>query len=166
MSILPPRAQGRVDRAALVIAALLAAAGGVLLREAYRLADVGAGYAGVGPGAAPRIIGIGLLILAVWTVFDAIKGRFPARDPQAMGPILWITAGLILQLLLLKPLGFSVATGLMFAAVARAFGKRQLWLSVPLGIVLAFVIWLIFAKLLMLSLPAGPLERLFFPGMR
>lgn len=162
-----PGTPGRpADRAAMVIAAGLATFGGVLLSEASRLSTVSAGYAGVGPGAMPRIIGVALLLLAAWTLVDAWRARFPARDPQDRGAIGWIIAGLVVQIILLKPLGFSIASGLMFAAVARAFGKRRLWVSVPLGILFAFVIWLIFARLLMLSLPAGPLERLLFPGIR
>ncbi|HXV31594.1 MAG TPA: tripartite tricarboxylate transporter TctB family protein, partial [Sinorhizobium sp.] len=34
--------------------------------------------------------------------------------------------------------------------------------SLPIGIALSFFVWVIFAKLLQLSLPAGPLERLIF----
>ena len=53
-----------------------------------------------------------------------------------------------------------IATGLLFAATARGFGRGPLWMTVPIGIVFAFVVWFIFAKGLQLSLPAGPLERL------
>ncbi len=48
----------------------------------------------------------------------------------------WIVGGLVLQLLLLKPLGFSIATGLLFALTAAGFGKRKLWITIPVGIVL------------------------------
>ena len=34
-------------------------------------------------------------------------------------------------------------------------------MTIPIGIAISLVIWLIFAGLLNLSLPAGPLERLF-----
>jgi putative tricarboxylic transport membrane protein len=74
--------------------------------------------------------------------------------------MVWIVGGLAAQMLLLKVAGFSIATGLLFAATARAFGRGPLWLTIPVGIVLAFVIWVIFARGLQLSLPAGPLERL------
>ena len=47
---------------------------------------------------------------------------------------------------------------------ARAFGKRNLAMTLPIGIVFAFAVWVVFSQLLMLHLPAGPLERLFFPG--
>lgn len=166
MSQLPKFLQRRPDRAALVIAAVLAGIGALLLNEAGRLSGVGGGYAGIGPDGAPRVIGWALIALAVWTVFDAFAHRFPMRAAQAPGPILWIVGGLVLQLVLLGIAGFSIATGIMFAFTARAFGKRNLLVTVPVGIVLAFLLWLLFARVLMLSLPAGFLEHIFFPGVK
>ncbi len=52
-----------------------------------------------------------------------------------------------------------LSTGLLFAATARGFGYRKFWISVPVGIVFAFVIWFIFARGLQLSLPSGWLEQ-------
>ena len=50
----------------------------------------------------------------------------------------------------------------LFACVAAAFGRRRLWLTVPVGILLALAIYGAFALLLNLDLPAGPIERLAF----
>ena len=97
-----------------------------------------------------------------WTAVEAWRGDFPERDRQEIAPVVWVIAGLAAQMLLLTVAGFSIATGLLFAFTARAFGKRKLWFSIPVGIVLSFAIWIVFAQLLQLSLPAGPLERLFF----
>jgi putative tricarboxylic transport membrane protein len=47
----------------------------------------------------------------------------------------------------------------MFAAIARSFGRGPLWMTIPIGIVLSFAAWLFFAKILQLSLTAGPPER-------
>ncbi|MFD2440460.1 tripartite tricarboxylate transporter TctB family protein [Paracoccus kondratievae] len=77
--------------------------------------------------------------------------------------MLWIVAGLAAQLILLNVAGFSIATGLLFAFTARAFGKRNLAMTIPIGIAVSFVVWTIFSQLLMLHLPAGPLEHLVFP---
>ena len=151
------------DWPALAIAAFLAIVGGVMLWDAARLADLG-GYSGIGPATIPRVVGAGLILLAIWTVAAAFRRDFPEREKQHFGPVFWIIAGLALQLVLLRVAGFSIATGILFAFTARAFGKRNLALSLPIGIVLSFVVWAIFSQLLMLHLPAGPLERLFFPG--
>jgi putative tricarboxylic transport membrane protein len=95
-------------------------------------------------------------------VFEAFRGEFPERERQEIAPVVWVVAGLAAQMLLLKTAGFSIATGLLFAFTARGFGQRKLWYSIPFGIVFSFIVWAIFSQLLKLTLPAGPLERLFF----
>ncbi|MEK1887055.1 MAG: tripartite tricarboxylate transporter TctB family protein [Phyllobacterium sp.] len=148
----------RPDRAALVIAAVLAVIAAVIV---YSTATAHGGSATrIGPGAFPYAIAGCLFVLAIWTAFEAVRGDFPEREEQQVQPIVWIVGGLAAQMLLLHIAGFAIATGLLFAATARGFGKGPLWLTIPIGIVLSFVIWVIFAKGLQLSLPAGPLERL------
>ena len=135
-----------------------------VLNTPFRYGPEGTGPSRAGPGSVPRVVGACLVLLAVWTSIAAWRGDFPHRERQQPAPVLWIIAGLALQLMLLKFAGFSIATGLMFAFTARAFGKRNLALSIPVGIAFSFVVWAIFSQLLMLHLPAGPLEHLFFPG--
>jgi putative tricarboxylic transport membrane protein len=119
-------------------------------------------YDRIGPATVPQVVAFGLFCLGIWTVFEAWRGDFPERDRQEVAPVIWIVAGLAGQMLLLRVAGFSIATGILFALTARGFGKRKLWISLPLGIALSFVVWAIFSQLLQLTLPAGPLEHLFF----
>lgn len=101
-------------------------------------------------------------MLAAANGWRAWRGGFPAREREELPPVLWIVGGLAAQLLLLKTAGFSIATGLLFAATARGLGRGPLWATVPIGIALSLGIYLVFAGLLKLSLPAGPLERLVY----
>ena len=153
--------QRRPDRAALVIAAVLVAIAAVIFVDVSRLKGM-AGYSQVGPATIPDWIGFALIGLAIWTVVAAFRRDFPEREKQELGPVVWIVAGLAAQMLLLRLAGFSIATGVLFGLTAAGFGKRKLWITIPVGIVLCLVIWLIFAGMLQLSLPAGPLERLFW----
>lgn len=152
----PPKPRAAVS--AYVIAAGLAALAAIMLWDASRLADLG-GYSGVGPASVPKVVACGLLVLAAWTAFDGWRGRTPRAERQHLPPILWVVAGLAIQLLTLHVAGFSIATGILFACTARAFGKTNLAMTIPLGIALSFVVWLIFSQLLMLHLPEGPLEH-------
>jgi putative tricarboxylic transport membrane protein len=147
------------DPGVLVIAALLGIAGGVIVWAAWSAPPAG-GYARIGPTAAPWVVGSALLALAVATAISGLRNAAPVREPQKLGPLVWIVGGLAAQMLLLKPLGFSIATGLLFAATAKAFGRGPLWKTIPIGCVFAFIVWLAFAKGLRLSLPAGPFEAL------
>ena len=155
------RGKRRPDWAARVIAPALIIAAAVIWWDVARLTAV-SNVAPIGPATVPHWIAIGLVILGIWTGFEAWRGDFPARETVARFPVLCLVAGLAAQMLLLKPAGFSIATGMLFALTACGFGRRKLWATIPVGIVLSFIVWMIFAKLLQLSLPAGPLERLFF----
>jgi putative tricarboxylic transport membrane protein len=147
------------DRAAFVIAAGLAVAAAVIAWQTAHMPG-GGGYARIGPAAFPYLIAAGLFVLAIWTAVAAWRGDFPEREAQNAAPMIWIVGGLAVQMLLLEIAGFSIATGLLFAATARGFGRGPLYLTIPLGIALAFAIFITFAMGLQLSLPAGPLERL------
>ncbi|MNW04981.1 Tripartite tricarboxylate transporter TctB family protein [compost metagenome] len=63
-------------------------------------------------------------------------------------------------MILIRLAGFSIATGLLFGLAARGFGARKLHISIPVGIAICLAIWWLFAGVLQLSLPAGPLENL------
>ena len=57
--------------------------------------------------------------------------------------------------------GFIIGSTLLFVFTARAFGRRAWLADLALGLGLATGIFLLFNKLLTLSLPMGPVERLF-----
>jgi putative tricarboxylic transport membrane protein len=150
----------RPDRAAFIIGIVLAVVGVAMITNTYRAVET-ISQDPIGPKGYPYMIGAALIGLAILTMIEAWRGDFPEREPQNLPPIFWIIGGLAAQLLLLHAVGFSVATGLLFAATARAFGQRRLYVTIPTGIVFAFIVWVVFAQGLGLGLPAGPLERLF-----
>lgn len=151
----------RPDWAALVIAVFLVALAVVVFWDASHLKTI-AQYDRIGPSTVPKVVALGLFCLGIWTAVEAWRGDFPEREHQEVAPVIWIIAGLAGQMLLLRTAGFSIATGVLFALTARGFGKRQIWFSLPIGIVLSFIVWAMFSQLLQLTLPAGPLEHLFF----
>jgi putative tricarboxylic transport membrane protein len=157
----PQIKERRPDGAALVIAAALALLSAVIFWQTKAM-PVTAQYARVGPTTMPYLMSGFLAVLAVGHVLMAFRHGLPEREADRPAPMLWIIGGLVAQMLLLNPLGFSIATGLLFACAAKGFGRGPLWLTAPLGIGLSVVIYLIFGGLLNLSLPAGPLEHLLF----
>lgn len=156
--VAPTNERRRPDRAALIIAVGLLVLAAIVAWDTTRLAAGGA-YARVGPQTIPYVIAFCLAGLGIWTIFAAMRRDFPEREPQEAKPVLWIVGGLVMQMLLLRLTGFSIATGVLFALVARGFGERRFWLSLPSGILIAAFVWLVFARGLQLSLPAGPPEQ-------
>ena len=117
---------------------------------------------GLGPKAMGYVIAGGLAVLAAGNFVMAWRGDFPEResfDPKAVALILGGFAALIAIIALGG--GFIPATAILFATTAAAFGRRALHIDLLIGLVLATIVFLAFDKLLTLSLPAGPIERLF-----
>lgn len=151
----------RPDGAALFTAAALAILGAVIFWDSARLpADTG--YSGIGPADVPRLIAICLVLLGVWTAIDGFRSPPHPPPAQEMSPVFWIIGGLGAQLALLGVAGFSIATGLLFACTARAFGYRRLLIALPIGILACLAVYGLFDRLLQLNLPTGPLETAIF----
>lgn len=163
MTGITPGTGRRPDGAAFSIAALLVGLGLLLIWDAARLPQDG-GYAGVGPAAMPRIVGSGLILLGLLTAITGYRQGPRQVPPQRISAVAWIFCGLMLQLLLLKPMGFSIASALLFACTAAAFGKRNLALTLPVGLIFALAIYALFDGVLKLNLPAGWIETAMFGG--
>ena len=72
----------------------------------------------------------------------------------------WLGLGLVLNLTLIGPLGFVIASTLMFVCVARAFGSRRPLFDTGVGVIVALVAYLGFDKVLGINIGAGILEGL------
>lgn len=117
---------------------------------------------GVGPKAMPFIVSIGLAVMAAGNFINGMKGDMPAREEIDIQPILRVLGGLAALIAVIGfGGGFIIATTLLFAMTAAAFGRKAFHIDLLIGLALATVVYLIFSKLLALSLPAGPLERVF-----
>ncbi|MEA2906235.1 MAG: putative tricarboxylic transport rane protein [Alphaproteobacteria bacterium] len=150
----------RLDRAGLAIAAMLLATAGIILWDMSRL-QITSVY-GLGPKAMPIVVAAGLALLSLGNLMMALRGELPARESADPMAILMILGGLVALIALIGlGGGFIPATAILFATTAAAFGRRAFLTDLAIGLVLGLVVYLMFDKLLTLSLPAGPLERLF-----
>jgi putative tricarboxylic transport membrane protein len=149
----------RIDPAGLVIAFILLAIAGAIWWDMSSL-QISSVY-GVGPKAMPMIIAIGLAILALGNAVMAFRGELPARESLDWKPIILILGGLAILIGLIRfGGGFIVATAILFACTSAAFGRRAFLADLAIGFVISVIIYFLFSKLLTLSLPVGPLERL------
>ena len=150
----------RVDPAGIVAAVLLAILAGVIVYDMTTL-QITQTY-GVGPKAMPIVVAAGLGLLAIGNLVMAFRNEFPEREKPAHLPIVLILGGLAAVIVLIGiGGGFIPAVTILFAATAAAFGRRAILVDLAIGFVLGTGAYLMFAKLLSLSLPMGPIERLF-----
>jgi putative tricarboxylic transport membrane protein len=149
----------RADRAGIAIAAFLLITAGVIFWDTTTL-QITSVY-GVGPKAMPFVVAAGLVLLSVGNLVVALRGEFPQRESADPKAILLILGGLAALIALIGlGGGFIPATAILFATTSAAFGRKAFLSDLGIGLGLGFVIFLLFDKLLTLSLPAGPLERL------
>jgi putative tricarboxylic transport membrane protein len=149
----------RPDTAGMVIAAVLMLIALVVFWDTSSL-QLATTY-GIGPKAMPYVIAFGMAALAVGNFWLAWQGDFPERESLDHKAIVLILGGLAALIAIIGlGGGFIPATAILFAATATAFGRRAIVTDLIIGAVLGVAVFLLFDKLLTLSLPAGPIERL------
>ncbi|MEG3628212.1 tripartite tricarboxylate transporter TctB family protein [Streptomyces poriticola] len=148
------------------VCVLLLALGVLVLADALTM-DVDITQRGpVGPRTVPVVVGAGLLVVAALLAVDVLRGgRGEAEggeDVDLSEPADWRTvlllAGVFLgAAVLIEPLGFPVAGGLLFWGAAFALGSRRVDRDPLIAAVLSLVTYAVFDHLLGVPLPGGPL---------
>jgi putative tricarboxylic transport membrane protein len=145
------------------LAGLVLLAGSVAILIAVTAIPGRGGYGTSGPRFVPLLVAIGLIVLSAafllrtWVRPDVDLAERSAEEDAATN---WATPGLIMAALVvyafaLEPLGYPVATTLVFVALARILGSRALVRDVLAGLVLGFGLFTAFTQYLGVSLPAG-----------
>lgn len=119
-----------------------------------------------GPGFFPQVIAAGIAVgalLLFWRGWRALAGgeRLAAVGPWARHPSRWlgllvIVGSLVFYDLAAEPLGFPIV-GLVIGTVFMVYLGVRLWRAAAISLGMVVVIWLLFARLLLVPLPGGPL---------
>ena len=122
-------------------------------------------YAQVGPTVVPWLVAAVMLALGAGLVAAALRGGWShgvAEVAEAGSPNLralgLMAAGLGANLVLIGPLGFSLAAAAQFVLVSAAFGSRSLLRDALLAPVLCLGVWFLFVQALGVNIGAGVLE--------
>lgn len=156
-------------RAELLISLGVLLLGGFATYVAYQLPE-GGGYARVGPNVIPKVVAGSLVLLGIWLLAEYFSGgwRSPVpEDPAERGEhaferraFVWVSAGLVAQMLLIQHAGFVIAGTALFVLVARGFGSTRPLRDAAIGLALTLLVFLFFVKFLNVGLPPGWLRPL------
>lgn len=117
-------------------------------------------YAQFGPEIFPYLIAFGIVVMAGVTAIIAWRGGFEARAPLHYAGLFWIIVAIVAQIVLLfAGSGFIIASTVLFAFSARAFGQTTHLLNFAIGAIMSTLLFLLFRYGLGLALPNGLLER-------
>lgn len=127
----------------------------------------------VGPQAFPYAVGA-LLMGAGVAVFASVatghRGRpEESEDVDTTAGTDWVTVtkltgSFAALVVLVEPLGWPIASTVLFGGAAWSLGARPWWRPMLIGAVLSLLIQIVFTQLLGVFLPAGPLEGVRFLG--
>jgi putative tricarboxylic transport membrane protein len=152
------------DRADLCVGLFVLGLGGLALWQAAVI-PTSPIYSQVGPRAVPYTVAAVLAILGLGLILSALRGGWSSEleEVQEAPPTNWralalLGAGLIANLALIGPLGFSLAASVQFVLVAAAFGSRHFVRDAVLALVLTLLVWFGFVELLGVNIGAGLLE--------
>ncbi|MFL6797772.1 MAG: tripartite tricarboxylate transporter TctB family protein [Xanthobacteraceae bacterium] len=120
-------------------------------------------YAQVGPKAVPYLTAFGVACLGALLLVEALRGGWQSAGERSsiidVAALLWIGAGLVLNVLFIGPLGFTLASIVLFVCVARGFGSRALVRDASVAAAFALLAYFGFAKTLGINIGAGVLEN-------
>ena len=124
-------------------------------------------YAQVGPKAVPYVVASGMTLLGALLVLAALLGGWSAgvaevaeAGPPNMRALGLLGAGLLANLVLIGPAGFSIAASAQFVLVAAAFGSRSMARDLLIALPLTLLVWFTFVQGLGVNIGAGLLEGL------
>ena len=120
-------------------------------------------YSKVGPTVFPYLTMAGMGVLSLLLIVAAWRGGWQPEeeketptDWKAMG---FVVAGLVANLVLIQPLGFTAASVAMFVLVCYGFGSRHTLRDALTGLALALAAYFGFARALGVNIGAGFIEN-------
>jgi putative tricarboxylic transport membrane protein len=122
-------------------------------------------YATVGPKLVPALIAGALVVLGLLLVVVAARGGWSADIPEVAeaGPpnlpsLAWLGGGMVLNLVLIAPLGFALSAAIQFVCTARAFGSRTPLRDAVIALAVSLGAFFLFVEALGVNIGAGLLE--------
>lgn len=127
-------------------------------------------YAKVGPTVMPTIAAAGLGLLSLALIVSAVRGGWQSVEERETRPdqmaLLWVVAGLALNVLLIDRVGFTLASIVLFVCVTRGFGSRRILANAAIAAIFALIAYFGFAKTLGINIGGGLAEDAIEQGFR
>ena len=127
-----------------------------------------AGYGGVGPNFVPWVVAAMLGLCGAFLIWEALSGGFrQLEEPSGSGTgywpgFAWVSAGILLNALLITRLGFVLSCTLCFVLAVRGYKASQgepdfrpavFVKDALIGLAIAAPVYWMFTKLLAINLP-------------
>lgn len=163
-----PAAEPRPALPELLIGLGLLACAGAVLWQTWAI-PVSPMYSKVGPTVFPYMTAAGLAVLASLLIVAAARGGWQTDEeketPTDWKALVFVAAGLVANVVLIQPLGFTAASVAMFVLVCFGFGSRHPLRDALMALVLALAAYFGFARALGVNIGAGLIENVLNSGI-
>ncbi len=122
-----------------------------------------AAYAQVGPTVVPWLVTAMLAVLGVALIFETSGERDAAEEPRGAldhRPLMWVIAGLVINVTTITYLGFIIASTALFVCAARGFDSKSPLRDAAVGLAIAVVVYVGFDRGLGYEIGDGLIENL------
>jgi putative tricarboxylic transport membrane protein len=157
------------EHSELGVAALLLAAGVLVLADVAVAPRSGNAADPLGPNAVPILLGLLLLVLAVLLAVDVLRGGHGEAEagedvdlaaPADKRTVLMLAGVIVATAALIPLLGWPIAGTVLFWGATYALGSRAFPRDLLIAAGVSLTTWLVFDVLLGVDLPGGPLMGL------
>jgi hypothetical protein len=124
--------------------------------------DLGVGtLSSPGPGLFPFVIGVGMAVLSLGVSVTSRRVAAPVQEAGTSGfsrfmPVVAVIVALVFYTFTLERLGFLLSTFLFLSGLLIALGGKNILSAAVAGAGITAGAYLVFAKLLKITLPLGP----------
>jgi putative tricarboxylic transport membrane protein len=157
------------EHSELGVAALLLAAGVLVLADVALAPRSGNAADPLGPNAVPILLGLLLLVLAALLTIDVLRGGHGEAEagedidlavPADKRTVLMLSGVIVATAVLIPLLGWPIAGTVLFWGATYSLGSRAFPRDLLIAAGVSLATWLVFDALLGVDLPGGPLMGL------
>lgn len=164
MTILAQRMRGRSE---LGVALLLLALGVLSIVDALQIPETPSQRGPVGPAAVPVVVGVLLVIVAIFLVRDVLAGGHGEAEagedidlshPSDWRTVFMLAGAFLANIVLIERVGWPISGAVLFFGAAYALGSRHIVRDLILAFGMSIATYLVLGRLLGIGLPGGVLE--------
>ncbi|MDO4548477.1 MAG: tripartite tricarboxylate transporter TctB family protein [Clostridia bacterium] len=121
----------------------------------------------VGPEVFPMLMAIGVIICSVVLLIQSLLSKSEEAAPSmsfkkpGMIGVLVSVAVTAAMIWLWEPVGFLILSPIVLLVFMLMLGYRKVGMLVAVAVLVPVVVWLLFYKVLSISIPIGPLEIIY-----
>lgn len=125
---------------------------------------LGASQANLPPELFPQLVAVCFLLLGIWFFFISFgieqRNELKDLDRESISNVAGTLVIMAAYVWLMVNLGFVAGSAIMVMIMSTFFGNRSYWRASAVAIIVPIIVYVVFTKVLVTSLPPFPIDEL------